>query len=433
MNELKLIDRPDGANTYSWEHEGVTNPDAPHLVLVVDDSAMQRKMLNKALCKWGYEVMEAENAQAGLEICKEHDVTIVISDWMMPGMNGPEFCHAFRQMDRKSYGYFILLTSKGESREVAEGLNSGADDFLTKPFIFGELKARLRAGDRVVEMHSQLMQKNKVVNDAFETIRTLYENVQNDLAEARRLQSSLVRETAITYDGGHATMMLHPSGHVGGDLVGEFQISPNKLGLYSLDVSGHGVASALMTARLAGYLSGRTPSQNIALVENSDGTFAARDPAETAARLNETLLREMETDLYFTMALAIIDLETGHTSCVQAGHPHPVVTSKDGTTRTLGTGGMPIGLLPDIEFETFEFNLQPGDQLVLYSDGLTEAENTIGKQLEEDGLIRILRDCEGMRGTDLLDGIHKGLSSFCGTSEFADDVSALIFERTGRK
>jgi len=285
MNELKIIDPPHGASNYSWESERVTNPDAPHLVLVVDDSAMQRKMLNKALCKWGYE---------GLEICKQHDVTIVISDWMMPGMNGPEFCHAFRQMDRESYGYFILLTSKGESREVAEGLNSGADDFLTKPFIFGELKARLRAGDRVVEMHAQLIQKNKMVNDAFETIRTLYDNVQNDLAEARALQSSLVRETDISYDGGRATMMLHPSGHVGGDLVGEFQISPTQLGVYSLDVSGHGVASALMTARLAGYLSGRTPSQNIALVKNSDGTFAARDPADTAARLNETLLREME-------------------------------------------------------------------------------------------------------------------------------------------
>jgi len=90
----------------------------------------------------------------------------VISDWVMPGMNGPEFCHAFRQLDRAGYGYFILLTSKGESREVAEGLNSGADDFLTKPFIFGELQARLRAGERIVEMHAQLIQKNRVVNEA---------------------------------------------------------------------------------------------------------------------------------------------------------------------------------------------------------------------------------------------------------------------------
>jgi sigma-B regulation protein RsbU (phosphoserine phosphatase) len=315
---------------------------------------------------------------------------------------------------------------------VAEGLNSGADDFLTKPFIFGELKARLRAGDRVVEMHAQLMQKNKVVNDAFETIRTLYENVQNDLAEARRLQSSLVRETDIAYDGGHATMMLHPSGHVGGDLVGEFQISPTQLGVYSLDVSGHGVASALMTARLAGYLSGRTPSQNIALVEKADGTFAARDPAETAMRLNETLLRELETDLYFTMALAIIDLESGKVSCVQAGHPHPLVISNYGATQTYGEGGMPIGLLPDIEFESFEFELQPGDQLVLYSDGITEAENPNGEQLEEDGLAEIIRNCAGQKGSVLLDSLHDQLTTFCETAEFSDDVSALIFERTKR-
>jgi len=102
----------------------------------------------------------------------------VISDWVMPGMNGPEFCHAFRQLDRAGYGYFILLTSKGESREVAEGLNSGADDFLTKPFIFGELQARLRAGERIVEMHAQLIQKNRVVNEALDTIQKLYNGVQ---------------------------------------------------------------------------------------------------------------------------------------------------------------------------------------------------------------------------------------------------------------
>jgi len=111
------LPKPPSDPSYTWDDEGVTNPEVPHLVLVV-----------------------------------------VISDWVMPGMNGPEFCHAFRQLDRVGYGYFILLTSKGESREVAEGLNSGADDFLTKPFIFGELQARLRAGERIVEMHAQLIQ-----------------------------------------------------------------------------------------------------------------------------------------------------------------------------------------------------------------------------------------------------------------------------------
>jgi len=101
MNAQNLLPTPQQNLPYTWDDEGVTNPEVPHLVLVVDDSAMQRKMLTKALVKWGYEVMEADNALAGLEICRNHDVTIVISDWIMPGMNGPEFCHTFRPCLRR--------------------------------------------------------------------------------------------------------------------------------------------------------------------------------------------------------------------------------------------------------------------------------------------------------------------------------------------
>lgn len=414
-----------------WEDEGVTNPDAPHLVLVVDDSAMQRTMLRKALQKWGYEVMEAESALDGLKICLSHDVTMIISDWMMPGMNGPEFCHAFRQMERQGYGYFILLTSKAESREVAEGLNSGADDFLTKPFVFGELKARLRAGERIVEMHAQLMQKNKVVNEAFTTIKALYDNLQSDLKEARRLQQSLVRETSIEYGAGRTALLLEPSGHVGGDLVGQFQVSENQVALYSLDVSGHGVASALMTAQLAGYLSGHSPTQNIALIDNTQGGFVARDPAETASLLDKTLQREMETDHYFTMALAIVDLATGAVICVQAGHPHPVLIRKSGEIEYVGRGGMPIGLLPQATYTSFDFQMEAGDRLFLYSDGLTEAEDPSGDALDESGLERILRKHPARRGRAMLEGIVAELAGFCAGNDFGDDVSALVFEYDG--
>ena len=364
----------------------------------------------------------------GLELCKTHDVTIVISDWMMPGMNGPEFCHAFRQLDREGYGYFILLTSKGESREVAAGLNSGADDFLIKPFVFGELKARLRAGERIVEMHSQLVQKNKIVNQALDTIRTLYDSVQSDLVEARRLQASLVREKHVDYANSAVSMMLHPSGHVGGDLVGQFAVDDDVIGVYSLDVSGHGVASALMAARLAGYLSGLSPSQNIALVDQGDGSYAARDPSDTAALLNETLLRELETDHYCTMALAIVDTKTGKVTCTQAGHPHPLIRRADGSTEAIGVGGMPIGLLPSAAFESFEFEIGAGDAVVLFSDGLTEAENPSGEQLEEVGLENLLSKHSELTGTDLLDKLYESLQEFCQRDDFTDDVSALVFE-----
>ena len=102
-------------------------------VLIVDDSKLQRRILSKMLSKLNYELVEAETGEAALASCAKDMPDLIISDWMMPGMSGIEFCVALREMAQEDYAYFILLTSKSEKAEVARGLDSGADDFLTKP------------------------------------------------------------------------------------------------------------------------------------------------------------------------------------------------------------------------------------------------------------------------------------------------------------
>nr|WP_281245130.1 SpoIIE family protein phosphatase [Litoreibacter janthinus] len=399
--------------------------------MVVDDSRMQRRIVSANLRKWGYDVLEAASGAEGLSLCVEHDISMILSDWMMPGMTGPEFCRAFRQLGRDDYGYFILLTSKGGSDEIAEGLNSGADDFLTKPVNSGELRARLRAGERVLKMQSALIDKNQIVNAALQRIETLYDALNHDLSEARHLQQSLVRETDIQLPEGRIALNLTPSGHVGGDLVGTFRVNDDQIGLFSLDVSGHGVTSALMTARLAGYLSGLTPNQNMALQKQPDGSYAARDPAKTASELNELLLRELDTEHYFTIALSIVDLRTGYMRTVQAGHPHPVLQRQGYGPSYLGDGGMPVGLIPDASYSCFETQLRPGDRLILYSDGITEAERPDGKMLDEAGFAKILETSRSLDGPTTLDRLLTELRLYTGTDEFTDDVSALVFDYSG--
>jgi len=113
---------------------------APRRVLVVDDSRAQRHMLSMHLRRWGYAVTECEDAISALQVCETAEIDIIISDWMMPGMTGLEFCRKFRDMGREAYGYFVLLTSKSEKTEIADGLEAGADDFLTKPVSGNELR-----------------------------------------------------------------------------------------------------------------------------------------------------------------------------------------------------------------------------------------------------------------------------------------------------
>ncbi len=98
-------------------------------VLVVDDSRLQRRILVASLRKWGFEVVEAETGDAALAHCLDDPPDLVLSDWVMPGMSGLEFCNAFRALDTDQYCYFILLTSKSEKQEVARGLDAGADNF----------------------------------------------------------------------------------------------------------------------------------------------------------------------------------------------------------------------------------------------------------------------------------------------------------------
>lgn len=157
-------------------------------VLVVDDSRLQRRILAASLKKWGFEVAEAACGDEALEMCHRSPPDLVLSDWMMPGMSGPEFCHEFRQMARESYGYFILLTSKSDKAEIASGLDAGADDFLTKPVNAGELRARIAAGERILRMERELTEKNRLVKSTLDTIQALYDSLDRDLMEAKKLQ-----------------------------------------------------------------------------------------------------------------------------------------------------------------------------------------------------------------------------------------------------
>ncbi|MDW3223711.1 MAG: fused response regulator/phosphatase [Paracoccaceae bacterium] len=407
------------------------NRDEPMLVLVVDDSRLQRKILSSSLKRWGYRVMEAASGEAAMEICAIHSPELVLSDWMMPGMSGIEFCKAFRETSGEGYSYFILLTSKSEKNEVAEGLDAGADDFLTKPVDAHELRARITAGERILAMQRELTLKNLMITDTLDELQRLYDSLDGDLIEAKKLQQSLVPERFRSFDEGDLSLHLRSSGHVGGDLVGFYPAAAGHLGLFAIDVSGHGVSSALMTARLAGYLSATALDQNVALQKLPDGSFCSRPPSEAIKTLNELVLGEMETEHYFTLMLVNIDLNTGKVLIGQAGQPHPVIQRKSGAIEQDGSGGFPVGLISGVDFSQFELQLHPGDRLAILSDGVTECPLADGTLLGEEGLEWILMKLQTTAGAAFFDALMVSLTEVSGLREFPDDVSGLLFEYRG--
>ena len=388
-------------------------------ILVADDSRAQRQILALQLSRWGYSVAEADSGHQALALAQQMDFDMVLSDWVMPGMSGPEFCRAYRALPRESYGYFVLISAKSGKSAVADGLASGADDFLTKPIDPSELQARLHAGERILQMQAELHRRNR-------DLERLYTALQRDLAEARRLQLSLLPESVIRLRHSEATFLVQPSGHLGGDLVGWFPLTEDRVALYSIDVSGHGVASALMAARLATLLSRQSIDHNIAFV---DGRPLAAE--QVVERLNRLLCADQQGDLYLTMLYADVSLPDGCVRLVQAGHPHPLHLASGRDAIRIGEGGFPVGLVPEATYAPLTLCLHPGDRLVIPSDGITECPGPTC-DFGDHGLADLMHRLPALRGTALRDALLSGLANHAGTSDFPDDISAIIFDYQGQ-
>lgn len=408
-------------------------PRAVRRVLVVDDSRMQRKILSAQLARSGYAVVEAGTAEEALRLCDGAPPDLVISDWMMPGMTGIEFCQRLRARVEAHYVYFILLTSKTETAEIARGLEGGADDFLIKPVSGDELRARIAAGERILRMERELTDKNRLLSAALGELQGLYDSINRDLMQAKKIQESLVPDRARYFGASRFGLLLKPSGHIGGDLVGLFTPGLNQVGFYSLDVSGHGITAALLTARLASYLSPSSFSQNVAMEQRQWHFYRLRKPSEVAAALNARMTVDTGIDEYFTLAYGVADLFTGLVRMVQCGHPHPLLLRADGSVEFLGDGGLPIGMFADAGWQQFEVVLERGDRILLYSDGFTDCPLKDGSMLGADGLARLAgRVAAGGGEGEFLDDLFWCLSQeMAPGAGIEDDISAIVFEFGG--
>lgn len=143
-------------------------------ILIADDSRTVLGVLRTAMEKWGYEVVEAPDGREALRILLGKDAPrLAVLDWVMPGLTGPEVCRRIREFETESPPYLILLTVKGESRDVVAGFAAGADDYLAKPFDSDELRARVHVGFRVLKMQERLRHQVTELQEALDNVQRL--------------------------------------------------------------------------------------------------------------------------------------------------------------------------------------------------------------------------------------------------------------------
>jgi two-component system cell cycle response regulator len=201
------------------------DPAKPMNVLIADDDPVSRRLLEVSLNKTGYKVdTTVDGAEALARLEQGDSPRLVVLDWMMPKMDGVEVCRATRKLAREPYVYIILLTARGRQEEIIEGLEAGADDYITKPFDLAELKARLRAGKRILDLQEQLVSTREqlrlqATHDSLTGILNrpaIMDTLHKELVRSARKHTPLA---VIMADIDHFKNINDTHGHLAGDDV----------------------------------------------------------------------------------------------------------------------------------------------------------------------------------------------------------------------
>jgi sigma-B regulation protein RsbU (phosphoserine phosphatase) len=366
-------------------------------ILIVDDTKTNIDILVEAL-RDDYKLSVALDGAAALRSIEKKPPDLVLLDIVMPGLDGYEVCRQLRAHESTRELPIMFLSALEDVKDKTRGFEVGGNDYLTKPFEVLEVKARV-----------QSLLKAKAYADA------IREAMARDLLIAREIQmgilpADLAAATRDTDLDVHA--IIEPAQKVGGDLYEVLRATDARLVVALGDVSGKGIPAALFMAVTVTVL--RTLARHIV------------DPAEILSRLNNELAERNPRGMFVTMQCLVFDLEHGRVSCAGAGH-HPLAILSPGRPPRLAcrSSGLPAGLMASNPIESETFPLEPGDTFVLFSDGVSEAMNTVEDFYGEERLLAVLSACAGASAADIVTAVMGDVRAFAAGAKQSDDITIL--------
>jgi sigma-B regulation protein RsbU (phosphoserine phosphatase) len=393
----------------------------PASILVVDDTLANLQVLAGMLKDRGYKVRPVPSGKLAMLAARRDPPDLILLDINMPEMNGYEVCEHLKADDTLKGIPVIFISALTESLDKVKAFSTGGVDYITKPFQMEELHAR-------VETHLKLRRLQIELEETNARLAKANDRMSRDLKAAARIQETFLPRDVPRVPGTDFAWIYRPCDELAGDGLNVIPLGDGKVGLYILDVSGHGVASALLSVTMSRLLSPPSEPSSI-LIGDGDRRDrpAITPPIEVAAILNRLFPFDSATEQFATMVYGILNAATGEFRYVSAGHPGPVHLPSGSDPVILESPGSPIGLADDAYVER-SVRLGPGDRLFLYSDGVPEAMDPAGKPF---GDAQLLEAIGRGRSGPLEEGVSTLLGAVArwhGSASPHDDISVLAVE-----
>jgi len=366
---------------------------------MVDDNPTNLQVLFQTLEGIGCRMLVAKDGQTALTIAGKKLPDLILLDIMMPGMDGYEVCRRLKSQRSTQHIPVIFLSALSETEDKVKGLNIGAVDYITKPFQPEEVIARVNTHLTIHRLKSE--------------VETQKDQLEQELKTVSDIQCDLLPEKLPDIDGLELAVYYETSRYAGGDYYDFSEMPDNRFGILMADAEGHSAPAAVRMAMTRALFSAY-PS-------------APSAPADVLIYLNRHLCKVVEPS-FITALYMVYDTNQQLLQMANAGHPPPLIyRTSDGTATTWSMKGVfPMGIDLYDHVPVSETNLEQGDRLLLYTDGVTERFNALGEMYGEQRLIKQFEAGSDGNAQDILDGIIYDVEKFADGQSSDDDQALLV-------
>ncbi len=412
-------------------------------ILLVDDMPSNIDTLVDCFAAYGFELTVAHDSQEALQISESGTLDLILLNIMLPGLGGFETCRRLKANDQTKNIPVIFMKDLTDQVSPAKGFSVGAVDYINKPLQLEETLARVTAHLKIRNLQKQLEETisnlqqevaerkraEEATHQAMLQAEHANQRMRRDLEAAARVQQALLPEAAPEIPGVSIAWTYRPCAELGGDSLNVFRLSDHQIGMYVLDVTGHGVPASLLSVTLSRVL---IPRNDLTCLftrpEHIDGIGGLASPAEVATRLNSMFPMRKGDNQYFTLLYGILDTQNKTFRYVCAGHPAPIHVA-NGQHPTLGEArSLPIGLFDDEQYEESVIQLTSGSRIYVYSDGVLEAMNPQREIFGETRLESIIESTQKVNLEESVTSIEMTVSNWTQTGQVHDDLSILALE-----